>query len=89
MNNDSHFVVPDGSDTESDESSSEHCLNVHSQKIHHNEAVESLNIILNWADENNVDLKDISCLRKLREKAVLNCLAQTKQSTITHYFSKQ
>lgn len=57
-------------------------------KIPHHEAIKSLNITLTWAEQNNIELADISCVRKLREKAVIKSLNLTKQSSITSFFPK-
>ncbi|XP_054726271.1 uncharacterized protein LOC129236092 [Anastrepha obliqua] len=59
----------------------------HLEKIKPTEAVEIFNKALIWADHEDVDQNDMSVLRWLREKAVLQVLEKQKiQAKITVFF---
>lgn len=55
--------------------------------IKHKEAVEALNKVLKWAENEKVDQTEIRVLNNLKEKAVLKMVKQnTYQKKITDFF---
>ena len=69
-------------DSEADISEASH------DRIKPKDAVELINKIIQWAEDEIVGPNDISVLRRLREKAVLKVLeTRAQQKNITDYFS--
>lgn len=57
-------------------------------KVSHAEAVQALNIAIEWAKQNTLDLTEILTLKNIQEKAVSSKFAAKKtQSKITSFFS--
>lgn len=56
------------------------------QKVSCGSAVESLNNIINWAAQNDVNYEEISMLHNLRQKALQSKIKNSVQKNITDYF---
>lgn len=54
-------------------------------KILHSQAVSSLNICLDWADENVLPLSEKMMLRNLSDKAIFWSINRTSQTKIDNY----
>ena len=50
----------------------EETLEISSEKLKNEEAIKSLNAVLKWVPENNLQLTDIMTLQKLKEMAFEN-----------------
>lgn len=57
-------------------------------KVELNDAIKGIGIFMEWAEQNDVSFEDIIVLQRLREKAIMSRLGNSKQTKIMKYFSK-
>lgn len=57
--------------------------------VKHQDAINSFNVCLQWAEENNVELAALISLRNLREAAVLENQKKIRQTELTDFFTRE
>lgn len=74
--------------SDEEESENECQLALPETRISYSQAIQSLNVTLQFAIEKDLPYEEIAMLRNIREKAVLANVRESKQTLISSYFTK-